>query len=103
MSAVTESSGNRAEYDGGAEWVIADCSHQALPGAALDVEDEIELLARLVGEEVADLYTSRVHEDVDAVVARQDLSHDGGDALAVGQVERMVVCASTRALDCLDR
>ena len=99
LAGVAEAARDRAEDDGVADRCVPQRPQQVQPAASLDVEDEVELGLRLVGQEVADLDSGAVHQHVDAVDALQR----AGDGLGVGQVDLVPVRLPAGLLDRGDR
>ena len=62
LAGVAEAPGDRAEDDGRADGGVAERVQQVEPAVGLDVEDEVELGLRLVGQEVADLEPGAVEQ-----------------------------------------
>ena len=60
LARVPEPPGDRGEDDGRARPRLAQRLEDVVPAVGLDVEDEVELLLRLVGQEVADLEAAGV-------------------------------------------
>ena len=73
------------------------------PPVGLDVEDEVVLLGRLVGQAAADLEAGGVQQHVDVAAGLADARDDRLDGLAVGEVDGVVVGPAPGRLDGLQR
>ena len=73
------------------------------PPVGLDVEDEVVLVGRLVGQAAAHLEPGGVDDDVDVAAGFEDAPDDGLDGLPVAEVDSVVVDPATGRLDGLQR
>ena len=81
----------------------ADRMQQIEPAIGLHVEDEIEFVLVLIGQEVAALQPGRVQQHVDAAALLPDLIDDFSYAGGVGEVDTEVVRRSASRADGIDR
>ena len=91
LAGVAEAPGDRAEDHGRARLRVAERVQEVEPAVGLDVEDEVELGLRLVGQEVADLEPAGVDQHVDAAARGERGGDRRLDLVGVGQVRLVPV------------
>ena len=86
LAAVAEAAGDRAEHHRRPDRHVTEGVEEVEPAVRLDVEDEIELGRRLVGQQAADLQAAGVEQHVDPLAGGADRRHRLAHRLAVAQV-----------------
>ena len=93
LAGVAEPASDRAEHGRGADLRAAQRAQHVEPAVGLDVEHQVVLALRLLGEVVADLQAGAVQQHVDGSVLADGFER-GRDLVGVGEIDR---CQTARA------
>ena len=103
LARVAEATRDGAEHHRGAELGVAERVQEMEPTVGLDVEDQVVLGLRLVGQLMAHLDTRGVHEHVDVIVRGTHRVDHRGNGRGVGEVDLVPARGTACCLHRVDR